>query len=365
MIWVIFAALTGLAIFSILWPLAASRAKIAPENPEIAFYKAQMAEIERDSARGLIAAQDAENAKAAAGRRLLAASEAVGAEQSPSLTNIRLAALIALIVVPALGFGLYQRIGNPDLPDQPLEARATIKPENLDMLAAVAKVEAHLAKNPGDGRGYEVVAPVYLRLGRSEDAVRAWSEAIRLLGETAERKAALGEAMVYAANGVVTANARKSFEAALALDAKFPTARFYLGLAAEQDGNSAGASAIWSKLADDAPQDSAIAKSLRARIAGLSGKGAAPQGEAANAVAAMPEADRLVAIRSMVDGLAARLAEKGDDVEGWLRLVRAYRVLNEPEKARTALSDARMKLKSDTSALSRLEALARELGLEG
>ena len=71
------------------------------------------------------------------------------------------------------------------------------------------------------------------------------------------------------------------------------------------------------------------------------------------------------AIRAMVEGLAARLAQNGHDLEGWLRLVRSYTVLQEPEKARSALIDAKRNLAGDKDAIARLEALARELGLEG
>jgi cytochrome c-type biogenesis protein CcmH len=71
------------------------------------------------------------------------------------------------------------------------------------------------------------------------------------------------------------------------------------------------------------------------------------------------------AIRAMVDRLAARLAQNGNDVEGWLRLVRSYSVLQETDRARAALIDAKRNLAGDPGAIARLEALARELGLEG
>ena len=70
-------------------------------------------------------------------------------------------------------------------------------------------------------------------------------------------------------------------------------------------------------------------------------------------------------IRNMVEGLAARLAQNGQDLEGWLRLVRSYTVLHESGKARAALVDAKRNLSNDPSAVARLDALARELGLEG
>ncbi len=113
----------------------------------------------------------------------------------------------------------------------------------------VAQVEAHLAKNPNEGRGWEVVAPIYLRMGRFDDAVKARRQALALNGATAERQAGLGEALTAAANGIVTAEALAAFKAALALDADHVKARFFLGLAAEQDGRVERSGAIWRALA--------------------------------------------------------------------------------------------------------------------
>jgi cytochrome c-type biogenesis protein CcmH len=82
-------------------------------------------------------------------------------------------------------------------------------------------------------------------------------------------------------------------------------------------------------------------------------------------IEAMSGGDQASAIHSMVDRLAARLAQNGQDVEGWLRLIRAYAVLNETDKARSALMDAKRNLAADATAKGRIETLARELGLEG
>ena len=84
----------------------------------------------------------------------------------------------------------------------------------------------------------------------------------------------------------------------------------------------------------------------------------------AAAVAAIPPDQQQAMIHRMVDGLADRLKANGGDIDGWLRLVRAYRVLDEQDKAKVALADARRAFASDPAATKRLETLARELGLE-
>jgi cytochrome c-type biogenesis protein CcmH len=74
--------------------------------------------------------------------------------------------------------------------------------------------------------------------------------------------------------------------------------------------------------------------------------------------------ERAAMVRGMVERLAERLKRDGSDVEGWLRLVRAYTVMGEREKALSAIADARRALGHDADKLRRLDELARELKLE-
>ncbi len=376
MLWIIFAVLTGIAIFSVLWPLARAPKRQADVDRDIAFYEERLCEIDREVESALIAPEDAKVVKAEAARRLLAsADQDKAAAANMSQTRVRFATVLALILVPAVALGIYTLVGHPNWPDQPLQARLDSDPAHMDLQTAVAKVEAHLAENPSDGRGYEVLAPAYLRMGRREDAARAAATALRLLGDSPQRLAVYGETLVYVADGVVTKEAKEAFTKATADGASVPMAWLYLGLAAEQDGDQALALTIWKKLLAEAPPTAPWVETLRRKIAAMSGEtdpqatpdqqGEGPQSAQGAAIAAMPEADRNAVIRSMVDRLAARLAENGQDLDGWLRLVRAYKVLNEADKARTALDEARRSFGSDAAATARLDALARELGLEG
>jgi cytochrome c-type biogenesis protein CcmH len=120
----------------------------------------------------------------------------------------------------------------------------------------------------------------------------------------------------------------------------------------------------------ESPADAPWIEPVEARLARLDPSPAESSparewGGKASQIANMPEAQRNATIRAMVDGLASRLAENGQDIEGWLRLMRAYSVLQESEKVRLALVDARKNMAGNSEALSRIDALARELGLEG
>ncbi len=52
----------------------------------------------------------------------------------------------------------------------------------MDMAVALSRVETHLQLNPTDGRGWEVLAPFYMRAGRYDDAARAFANAATHLG---------------------------------------------------------------------------------------------------------------------------------------------------------------------------------------
>lgn len=368
MIWFVFAVLTVAAAMSVLVPLARARAAagLARSEADIAFYQSEAANIARDLERGIVDEKEAESARAEAARRLLATAAVLRSKPGESRTPRRAAAVLAIGAIAVAGVGLYGFLGAPGYPDQPLLARRNAPPAQMDIMAAVAKIEAHLARNADDGRGYEVIAPVYSRLGRYADAAKAWGETIRLMGESPERYTLMGEALAFANGGKVTPDAMKAFERALVIAPEFPQARFYLGLAAEQAGDKNKAVEIWSSLLADEPGVSwePVVRERLERL-GVTPPPAAASGDSAAAIASMPAAEREAAIRGMVDALAARLASEGNDPAGWLRLVRAYTVMKQPEKAKEALASARRALAGDAAALKQIDGLARELGLEG
>jgi cytochrome c-type biogenesis protein CcmH len=364
-LWLLFALMTALAIFAVLWPLAQGKAALW-SGSDLAVYRDQLEEIQRDRAAGQIGDAEAEAAKVEVSRRLIGAADAQAATPAPlpaatATWHRRLVAVIALVILPLGAGGLYLKVGSPDLPGQPLLARAAEVPnQSIDRL--VHQVEAHLEANPDDARGWEVIAPVYLRLGRFDDAVKARRNLLRLAGESAERQADLGEALVGTANGIVTAEARTAFERAVALDGQDVKGRYFLGLAAEQDGHRADAVSIWRGMLESAPADAPWVGFVREELARLGG---GPGPEDLAAAAEMGLEQRMAMIRGMVEKLSDRLHHDGTDLEGWLRLVRSYMVLGEREKARAAAGEARHALASDPEKLRRIDELVKGLGLEG
>ena len=366
-LWFVFALMTVAAIFAVLLPLGRN-GRAQNQGSEVAVYKDQLAEIERDLAAGLIPAPDAEAARVEISRRLLAAaaSEPAIAPQS-NLKWRRAAAVLALAGLPLVAIGVYMPLGSPKLQDFPLaqRERAPGKAQSLENL--VEQVQQHLEKNPTDGRGWNVLAPVLQRLGRFDDAVRAYRNSLTYNGESAERRADLGEALSAAAGGVVTAEAKSEFERAHALDADDPKANYFLGLAAEQDGRKDDAASIWRALLAKAPADAPWRALVQTSLARVGGGGTMPalSDQTIAASKDMAEGDRNAMVRGMVERLATRLKQNGDDVDGWLRLVRAYLVMGERDKAMGASVDARQAIASDAERLRQLNEGLKTLGLGG
>jgi cytochrome c-type biogenesis protein CcmH len=275
-------------------------------------------------------------------------------------------AVIALVGIPIAALALYLPLGSPQLGDFP-SARRTRAPDGtppLDNL--VAQVERHLEKNPTDGRGWSVLAPVLARFGRYDDAVRAYRNSITYNGDNAGRRADLGEALVAAAGGVVTSEAKAEFERAIALNADEVKAGYFLGLAAEQDGRSAEAASIWRAMLEKAPPVAPWRPLVQAALSRVGGATApVPSDDAITAARDIKETDRRAMIRGMVERLAGQLKQNGGDVEGWLRLVRAYMVMGDRDKAKGALSDARQAVANDTERLRQLNQGLKNLGLDG
>jgi cytochrome c-type biogenesis protein CcmH/NrfG len=200
-----------------------------------------------------------------------------------------------------------------------------------------------------------VIAPIYMDLGRYDDAVKARGNALRLLGVTAEREAFYGEALTAAANGVVTADAKAAFDQAIDLDRRDPTARFYQGLAAEQDGSAEDAKRIWHALLADAPDGAPWAAFVRQALARVESPSAPAASAAATRDKAAAPAGQDDMIRGMVERLAARLRADGSDVDGWIRLARSYKVLSDRARMDAAVADARRALAGDAPKLARFE----------
>jgi cytochrome c-type biogenesis protein CcmH len=371
--WVIAAILTLGASLAVLLPLTGGMKGVSPAGDhDLEVYRDQLSELDRDVARGLIQPGEAEEARAEIGRRILRldAAERRGSANPASSRGARLVASVAVLTVPLLSWGIYGMLGSPDLPSQPLAERLAKNPADASVDELVARAEAHLAANPSDGKGWDVLAPIYLRLQRFPDAVTAYRNAIRLDGDSAVRQSGLGEAIANAAGGIVSADAQSAFEAALKLDPANAKASFYLAVGLAQEGRKAEAVAAWQKMLDqlkpDSPWRSAVQQALAEAGQPAVAAGASPSGPDAQQMEAaqqMAPQDRQAMIETMVAGLDDKLKQNPRDEEGWMRLIRSYVVLGKADQARDALGRAVAAFGADSEQARKFTAFAASLGV--
>jgi cytochrome c-type biogenesis protein CcmH len=373
--WLLLAIMTAAAMLAVLWPLVRT-APVSGSGHDVAIYRDQLRELERDVSDGEIGQSEADDARIEISRRLIAAADLAAQAQVQSLVPTppsvpragarRFVAAGTVIAIPLAAGLVYGTLGSPGLSGQPRAARVA-SGDGAAMPAMLARIEEHLARDPDDGRGWDVVAPVYMGLERFDDAVRARRQALRLLGSSVERETALGEALSAAAQGIVTADAKAAFERAQKLDPHDPKSQFYLGLAAAQDSQPDVAARIWHDLLAQAPADAPWTGVVREALARVepAAAGPGPGIEDMSAAAVMAPEQRDEMVRGMVERLAMRLREDGTDPEGWLRLLRAYMVLGERAKAQGAAAEARRALSGAPEKLRRLDDGIKQLDLEG
>ena len=160
MLWFVFALMTVAAVFAVLWPLSRG-GRPQSEGSEAAVYKDQLGEVDHDVATGLIGSTEAEAARVEISRRLLAARDSQDRPPVASSTGLRrAAAVLALVGIPIVAVAIYLPRGSPGLGDFPLAQRARAPDAAQPFDHLVAQVEAHLEKNPTDGKGWNVLAPV-------------------------------------------------------------------------------------------------------------------------------------------------------------------------------------------------------------
>ncbi|WP_210209455.1 c-type cytochrome biogenesis protein CcmI [Notoacmeibacter ruber] len=370
MFWTIAALMTFAVMAAILFALP--KQGLATENANAAadeaVYREQLAALDREIERGSLDEPTAAEARAEIGRRLLHAREQHEERQRHRVPKVYL--FLALLAVPLGAWAFYSVLGEPTLPSQPLQARLEQDPRQSSVSELIARAERALNENPSDVRGWAALAPIYMRVGRFEDAANAYRALLRLSGESAPGLAALAEAEIAAADGVVTADAKTRLERALELQPAEPRARYFLALAARQEGDTAEAVRLWNELAEsqepDSPWFAAARQAAQLAAAEPAAEGGpGPSADDVSAASKLSTEDRQAMIGQMVSGLDARLEENGGSIDEWLRLINAYRVMGDTEKGTEAVRRALKAFEGDEAAREKIRSAAEALSQSG
>jgi len=398
--WIIAVALACAVAAIIAVTAWRARAEAPARGADVAVYRAQLAEVDRDLGRGVIGAEEADRLRNEISRRLLAAD--AGARGGPSATRaahpVALAVIAAVLVAGSLS--LYAVMGRPGYGDMPLaerlaraEATAASRPGQAEAEAAaparpgqqpseefaalMERLRGAVAERPDDLQGQRLLARNEATLGNYAAARAAQARVVDLLGDgaTAQDHLMLGEIMVLAANGYVSPEAEAAFRETLARDPGNGAAQYYLGLMRWQTGRPDVALGLWDRLLRQGPEDAPWIAPIRAQIgdaARLAGVDytppealAGPSAADVEAAEAMSAEDRDAMIRGMVQSLSDRLATEGGSPQEWARLIGAYGVLGDLEQARAIHAEALEVFAGNDGALALIRAAGEQAGLGG
>ncbi|WP_323763486.1 c-type cytochrome biogenesis protein CcmI [Marinovum sp.] len=341
--WVPAAALALLAVLVILLPLwRRSGATVGHREGALAIFVDQLREIEAERNRGLISPAEAAAAQIEIKRRMLAVERQgrggpVGTGGAPVLMGLA-------VLVPLLAGAVYVTIGAPGAESLPFVAREAERTEDRKIVDLTEQLRNRLLTDEAGGptEGWELLAQTYMKMGRYAAAAEALGRIVDREDAHSGHLTQWAEALIAANDGVITTSAGAAIDRALAMDVLNPAASYYKAQWLEQDGRAGQARELlllrleqesdlqpWMEIfvqqanrigAETGAEPVALGDFVNLR---------GPSAEDVEAAQEMTAEERDAFIRSMVAGLAARLEDAPDDLDGWLQLGRAYGVLGE------------------------------------
>ena len=403
------AAGIGLAVTALLL-LALLRGRAGGEPAaayDLRVYRDQLREVDRDLARGVIVPADAERLRTEVARRVLEADRALGdgaeagGHAAPRRITLVMAALVAAVMLG--GVWTYVLLGAPGYPDLPIAERLAVseeiyrtRPSQAVAESAAAarapapapvdpaftelmdKLRSALKDRPDDLDGHRLLARNESGLGNYAAAIAAQDRVIAILGSkvSAEDHALRAEMMILAAGGYVSPEAEAEIRRALQLDPLNGTSVYYAGLMFAQVGRPDRTFSLWAPLLDRSQPDDPWVAPLRAQLMQVASEAGedsyvmpeaapapGPDADAVAAAAEMTPEERQEMVRGMVAQLSERLATQGGSAEEWARLITAYGVLGETDRARTIWAEAQQRFDGRAADLDVVRAAAAQAGV--
>ncbi len=352
--WIAGSALTALTTLALVVPAWRARSRTEFAGREQSVYVDQLSELDRDAKVGLISGTNAVAARTEIKRRMLKASRRMTSRQDGGRRGGKWVFLVAALVVPAIGVATYIKLGNPDMASVPFADRAGERASAQEFRTLIERLRARLLSDTElRAEGWTMLARSYMETGQPEKAVWAMETLIKRGGARIDPElyAYYAEILIQADDGIVSPKAEAALETALAAQPDNVAAIFYKAISYEQSGDLQRAYTLLRDRVEkelvykpwmDAVAGRANALAQRIGAAPVVVPQAGPGPNAADIAAAgqMSAADRQAFVRSMVERLASRLATQPDDLDGWIRLGNAYRVLGETDKAGDAFRKA-------------------------
>ena len=390
----------ALTILAVVMPMWRSQKDMTSKETEIAIYRDQLAEVDRDLARGVLDATEAERTRTEISRRLLAAdaNARAAATDAPKQTN-RIVAVAVAIAISGAAVGLYTQLGAPGYDDVPRDLRLAAGEErrqnrigqleaetqapisdNLEQFdpqtrELILNRRAATFERPNDLAAWEVLAQTEAAIGQYHRATRAAEKIIAIKGVDTDIQdmVLLVDLMVAGTRGYVSPEAETIAFTILRQEPENVVGQLYIGLMYAQNDRPDHAFSLWRQVIENSPSDTLhwnLAASQIGQVAAQIGIDYAlpdqrgPTAEDLAAAENMSPEDRQAMIQGMVTSLADRLSTEGGPPQDWARLITSLVAIDQPEAAATVLSEAEGIFGGDVQAVNILRRAAQEAGLD-
>jgi len=345
-LWLVLGVMAAATAGLVLWPMLARRPEtVATAESDLAIYRDQLKEIDRDVERGLLNADEATAARGEIERRVLGTRALMGEGTVDGRKSPVMAGIVAILVCGTAA-GLYAWLGAPGIPDQPLAQRATEQRQQQaqagDIDSRIAELAEKVKQDPDNLDQWFLLGRSYGFVGRYAEAAEAYRRAVELSDNDPRILSTYAEALVLANGNRVTTTARLAFAEVNRALPDEPRARYYLALYDAQQQDYQAALDKWLTLLADSPPDAGWVPLLRERITDMAGlleidvATVLPDAPAAPAPAT---ASAPATAGDPIAALEARLAAEPKDYKGWLSLARAKAAMGDRDGAAAALEE--------------------------
>ncbi|MBS1158463.1 MAG: ccmI [Proteobacteria bacterium] len=240
--------------------------KLDRRETNLGIFRDQLAELEKEKIEGSLAEADFEQAKSELKRRLLEETAPTGTDAAPaSHAPSRKTAIAILLLLPLLSLLGYGLLGNLRALD-PTQTGAAPKMTPEQINAMVNKLAERLQANPGDQKGWLMLARSYRTMGRYDEAAQAYGKAETLVNADPDLLATYAETLGLASGKGLAGKPRQLVERALKLDPNNAHSLYLAGAAAMEAGDNKQGIAYWEALLPQVEPGSDIDQMLRSGI---------------------------------------------------------------------------------------------------
>lgn len=318
--WIAASALLLVALAFLLLPILRGRRAQAEEDRtalNVALYEERLAELTAQHAAGTLSDAQLEAGRADAARELLEDTEN---SDSPKIAKLgRSVPLIAAVLVPLVGYGLYMHWGASDKVQ--MARQFSEQPRTVEEMTA--HLEQAVKEQPDSAEAWYFLGRTYMNQERPADAAKAFARVVELAGRQPELLGQWAQAQYFAGDRQWSEQLQALTDEALQADPQELTSLGLLGIAAYEEGRYQDAVRFWEQLVAALPENDPSREAIRGGIERArqqvdGGSGNAAAGEAPAAASTQAAA---LKIQVQLDPKVAETVSPEDSVFVFARAV--------------------------------------------